>query len=110
MIPHNKIQELRKIQIREVELMGELRAFLKSHVAKLRKHQDGESVEVFDENGQSLGMGIIDNAFCGGAYLEAHEIKKYAQDPGKWEEEINTILYKVNVMKKDGTKGSYKLG
>ena len=106
---HDKIKELRQAQIREVELMGELRAFLKLHVARNRMYEDGQLVEVFDENDESLGRGIIDCAFCGGAYLESHDIKKYSENPKKWEEEINFILYRVNAVKKDGSKGTYKL-
>lgn len=105
---YNKILELRKAQIREVELMGELRAFLKLNIARNRMYEDGQLVEVFDENDESLGQGIIDCAFCG-AYLESNEIKKYSESPQKWEEEINFILYRVNVVKKDGTKGRHKL-
>jgi hypothetical protein len=106
---HEKIKELRKIQIREVELIGELRAFLKNHAVLIRKYEYGQKVEVFDENDQSLGIGIIDTAFCRGAYLESSDIKKFAENPYKWEEEINTIIYRVNTMKKDGTKGLHKL-
>lgn len=105
---HDKILELRKAQIREVELMGELRAFLKLNIARNRMYEDGQLVEVFDKNDESLGQGIIDCAFCR-AYLESNKIKRYSESPQKWEEEINFILYRVNVVKKDGTKGSYKL-
>lgn len=106
---HDKIQELRKAHIREVELMGELRAFLKSNTQRIRKYQDDQLVEVFDEENQSLGNGIIDCAFSAAAYLDSLEIKKYAADPKRWNTDLNFILYRVNKVKADGSKSSHKL-
>jgi hypothetical protein len=104
----NKIQELRQTQVREGELLGELRAFLKEHLERIRKYKNGEQVECFNEMGLSIGKGIINFAFLS-AGLESFEIAKYVKEPEKWEKEINEVLYRVHKIRKDGTMSTHQL-
>jgi predicted hydrocarbon binding protein len=104
----NKIQELRQTQIREFELKGELQAFLKLHLERIRKYKNGDKVEVFKEGGQSLGVGII--AFASlTASLDSFIIAQYGSNPDKYQKEINEVHYRVNKMKKDGSMSTHRL-
>ena len=104
----NKIQELRQIQIRESELRGELRAPIKQQIERVRKYKDGEKVEVFDENGKSLGIGAIRFAFLA-ADLESFTINKYVNKPELWDKQINEVIYRVHKLRKDGTISTHRL-
>lgn len=104
----NKIEELKSINIRQCELIGELKSFLKNRVASLRKFENGTIVDVFVEGEKKKGTGIIMSSFLS-AGLEPYDVSSYIKNPEKWEKGISEVFYIVNKMKKDGTSSAHRL-
>ena len=98
---HNLIKELRALHIRELEIKGELKAFLSKQVDIKRQFSDGEKVAVYDEYGKFCCNGIIKYAFI--YQIDDHEVKSCAENEEKYKEFLNNVRYRVCAIKQDGT-------
>lgn len=102
------VQELWELSLSQRQIIGKLNEFIKNRLAEKRKYQNGQKVEVYSDRDRLLGVGIISSASLA-IYLDIGNIKVYIDNPDRWEKDLNTITYRVNKMKKDGTMHKHLL-
>jgi len=101
---HNLIKEYHESIQKTNQLRSEMDAYFKQRAQSLRQFNDEEIVDVFAEGGRFLCKGIVTGVFI--FPVESWNLKDFANNEEMWIEHINNIRYRVNALKKDGTKSS----
>lgn len=101
---HNLIKEYHKSIVRTNQLRCDMEAYFKQRAESLRQFKNEEIVDVFSETGKFLCKGIVTGVFI--FPVESWNVKDFANSEKKWIAHINDIRYRVNALKKDGTKSS----